>query len=130
MLRSLFGVQAELAAYLQALRACISDPPNQPDQTDLFPNLTTGLIVPKEKIAANGDYNLSGERYREGCERSSHFPWVELGDISLGKPQYGSGASKVNYDGAVRYIRITDLTDRGELKPTDPVSPSTVEECQ
>ena len=27
---------------------------------------TLGLIVPKEKIAANGDYNLSGERYREG----------------------------------------------------------------
>ena len=26
---------------------------------------TLGLIVPKEKIAANGDYNLSGERYRE-----------------------------------------------------------------
>ena len=28
------------------------------------------LIVPKEKIAANGDYNLSGERYREdGAEQ-------------------------------------------------------------
>ena len=26
---------------------------------------TLGLIVRKEKIAANGDYNLSGERYRE-----------------------------------------------------------------
>jgi hypothetical protein len=24
---------------------------------------TRGLIVAKEKIAANGDYNLSGERY-------------------------------------------------------------------
>ena len=29
-----------------------------------------GLIVPKEKIAANGDYNLSGERYREGDART------------------------------------------------------------
>jgi type I restriction enzyme M protein len=27
---------------------------------------STAQIVPKEKIAANGDYNLSGERYREG----------------------------------------------------------------
>ena len=26
---------------------------------------TLRLIVPKEKIAANGDYNLSGERYRD-----------------------------------------------------------------
>ena len=36
---------------------------------------TIGLIVPKEKIAANGDYNLSGERYREGAVQSTHFPW-------------------------------------------------------
>jgi type I restriction enzyme M protein len=112
-------VQAELAAYLQALRS------HQPT-ADLQP--TCGLIVPKEKIAANGDYNLSGERYREGGERSSQFPWTELGAITLGKPQYGSGASKVGYDGAVRYIRITDLTERGELKESDPVSPSTIEE--
>jgi type I restriction enzyme M protein len=45
-------VRAELAAYLQALRS------HQPI-ADLQP--TCGLIVPKEKIAANGDYNLSGE---------------------------------------------------------------------
>lgn len=59
-------VQADLAAYLQALR---SKAP-----TDTLA-LTTGLIVPKEKIAANGDYNLSGERYREGVVQSTHFPW-------------------------------------------------------
>ena len=42
---------------------------------------TIGLIVPKEKIAANGDYNLSGERYREGDQRSSTYPHVELGEV-------------------------------------------------
>jgi type I restriction enzyme M protein len=52
-------VQAELAAYLQALRTNAS--------TESILALTsTGQIVPKEKLAANGDYNLSGERYREG----------------------------------------------------------------
>jgi type I restriction enzyme M protein len=112
-------VKAELGVYLQALR-------NQQSTAEL--QFTYGLIVPKEKIAANGDYNLSGERYREGNVRSSQFPWVELGDITLGKPQYGSGASKVSYDGEVRYIRITDLTDQGELKKTDMVSPSVIEE--
>jgi type I restriction enzyme M protein len=59
-------VQAELAAYLQALRS-------QQATADLKP--TCGLIVPKEKIAANGDYNLSSERYREGAAQSTHFPW-------------------------------------------------------
>lgn len=114
-------VQAELAAYLHALRTKAS--------TESILALTsTAQIVPKEKIAANGDYNLSGERYREGRERATQFPWVTLGEIIIGKPQYGSGASKVSFDGKVRYIRITDLTDRGELKPDDAVSPSTVEE--
>jgi type I restriction enzyme M protein len=59
-------VQAELAAYLQALRSKAS--------TETLA-ITTGLIVQKEKIAANGDYNLSGERYREGAVQSTHFPW-------------------------------------------------------
>jgi type I restriction enzyme M protein len=42
----------------------------------------TALIVPKEKIAANGDYNLSGERYREVGTRSSQFPIVPLGSVA------------------------------------------------
>ena len=59
-------VQLELAKYLQALRS-------QQPTDNLQPTL--GLIVPKDKIAANGDYNLSGERYREGAAQSTHFPW-------------------------------------------------------
>ena len=57
-------VQAEIAEYLRRLRAGESVEDFQP---------TTGLIVPKEKIAANGDYNLSGERYR-GRSRTDIFP--------------------------------------------------------
>jgi hypothetical protein len=41
--------------------------------------MTTGLIVPKEKLAANGEYNLSGERYREGVISSTAFPLVPVG---------------------------------------------------
>ncbi len=65
-------VQAELAAYLQALRS------SQPTD-ELQP--TRGLIVAKEKVAANGDYNLSGERYRESVVRTALWPMVRLGDI-------------------------------------------------
>jgi Type I restriction modification DNA specificity domain len=42
---------------------------------------STNQIVPKEKLAANGDYNLSGERYREGAVTSSTYPFVPIGDI-------------------------------------------------
>ena len=53
-------------------------PPGPPQPTIHRPTSspTCGLIVPKEKIAANGDYNLSGERYREGGARSHSFPLV------------------------------------------------------
>ncbi len=86
-----------------------------------------GLVVGKERIAEDGDYNLSGERYRENETTETKHEWVELGGILLGKPQYGSGARKISYDGEVRYVRITDLTDSGELKTEDPVSPSKIE---
>jgi len=93
------------------------------------------LEVQKEIVAEIDGYQkvIDGARavldnYRPHIPIDPDWPTVELRDITLGKPQYGSGASKVNYDGVVRYIRITDLTDRGELKETDPVSPSTIEE--
>ena len=67
-------VQAELAAYLQALRANAS--------TETILSLaSTAQIVPKEKIAANGDYNLSGERYREGGAALSEYSHVTLGEV-------------------------------------------------
>ena len=39
------------------------------------------LVVEKTRIAANGDYNLSGERYRENGAASSKHPFVTLGDV-------------------------------------------------
>ncbi len=47
-----------------------------------IPKIPNCLIVEKEKIAANGDYNLSGERYREIETRSSRFPLVPLGKVA------------------------------------------------
>ncbi len=55
---------AEIGEYLRRLRAGESVEDFQP---------TLGLIVEKEKIAANGDYNLSGERYREGSAETSRI---------------------------------------------------------
>ncbi|AWM10687.1 N-6 DNA methylase [Bradyrhizobium symbiodeficiens] len=65
-------IKAELAAYLGAIRS-------QQATTDVRP--TRGLIVTKEKIRANGDFNLSGERYRESAERSTAFPWMSIDSL-------------------------------------------------
>ncbi|MEO7413658.1 MAG: N-6 DNA methylase [Opitutaceae bacterium] len=75
-------VQAELAAYLTALRS------GNADSSFIPPPSSLSLIVPKDKIAANGDYNLSGERYREGVAANHSFPLIALGEIAevqLGK---------------------------------------------
>ena len=87
----------------------------------------TGLIVDKKRIAEDGEYNLSSERYRNTSSIESQYEWVRLGDISIDKPQYGSGARKVPFDDNVRYIRITDIDDAGSLKSDEIVSPSTIE---
>ena len=67
-------VKIELAEYLQAVR-------NQVSTDDLL--FTHGLIVPKVKLAANGEYNFSGERYKESNSNvSQKYPMVELGKIA------------------------------------------------
>ncbi len=106
-------VQAELAAYLQALRAKAS--------TESILSLTsTAQIVTKEKIAANGDYNLSGERYREGAVSSSSFPSVALGDVcELVRGVVFSKEDEVT-DGGVQVLRANNINkDRYELNLGD-----------
>ena len=65
-------VQAETAEYLRRLRAGESVDDFEPTQ---------GLIVEKGKLAANGEYNLSGERYRPIATYISSYPMVLIGEI-------------------------------------------------
>jgi len=67
-------VKIELDTYLHTLRA------QQPTTSLAF---SCGLVVPKEKIAANGDYSFSGERYRDGASNATLvWPMVELSSIA------------------------------------------------
>ena len=131
-------VEAEIVQYMQRLRTGESGGDLPPAPTARVAERraeyaadssrpTLGLICDKEKIASDGEYNLSGERYRESRADNTKYEWVELAEIVVGKPKYGSGARKVPYDNKVRYVRITDITDDGELKPDNIVSPSIIE---
>lgn len=71
-------VKFELTEYLEALRS-------QQATDNLQPTL--GLIVPKEKIAANGEYRLSGERYREAVTKEHIFPLFKISDICTINPR-------------------------------------------
>ena len=85
--------RAEIAEYLRRLQT-------RQSVNEFTPAL--GLVVPKERIAANGDYNLSGERYRENGASSSEYPHVKLADICEINPETASPAdfypdSEFNY---------------------------------
>ncbi|MBW6511629.1 MAG: N-6 DNA methylase [Desulfuromonadaceae bacterium] len=98
-------VQAELAAYLQALR-------NRVATESILSTSSTAQIVPKTKIAANGDYNLSGERYRAGVTSNHAYPLVYLGEECLFRVDSG-GTPKSNFEeywgGGIPWATLVDL---------------------
>jgi type I restriction enzyme M protein len=98
----------EIGEYLDKLRARESVEDFQP---------ALGLVVPKEKIAANGDYNLSGERYREGAAKSLNYPSHFLSDVcdifngstpAKKEPRYWE-------EGTVPWFTIEDIRKNGRI---------------
>lgn len=71
---------------------------------------TLGLIVEKEKIAANGDYNLSRERYRVGITHSNIFPLIKIGDICTVNPRKDELAD-LSPDTCVSFVPMADLNE-------------------
>ena len=94
-------VQSELAEYLQRLRAGVS-------LDDFAPTL--GLVVSKERIAADGEYNLGLERYMERDDEGGDYPYVTLGSvtaITAGNP--APQGSEYFEDGEFLFIRTSDV---------------------
>ncbi len=94
-------VNIELGAYLHALRS-------QQPTTRFQPSC--GLVVLKEKIAANGDYNLSGERYRDVETRNHAFPIVRIGDVCTINPRKGQ-ISDLSPGTRVSFVPMADLNE-------------------
>ena len=100
--------RAEIAEYLRRLRA------REPVE-DFQPTL--GLVVPKEKIAANGDYNLSGERYRENGAALTAFPFRPIREIAVEvRAGFASGQSSVDTVG-VPHVRPLNISENGKFVP-------------
>ena len=70
------------------------------------------LIVPKEKIAGNGDYNLTGERYRENVASNYAYPLVAFGETKLFRVDSG-GTPKSDvaefWNGGIPWATLVDL---------------------
>ena len=100
-------VQAELSEYLRRLRGQCR---GQDQKSE--PPPTHGLIAEKEKIAAGGEYGLSGERYRESGVRNYAFPLVSIGNSGLFRVESG-GTPKSNvkeyWNGSISWATLVDL---------------------
>ena len=71
------------------------------------------LVVPKEKIAANGDYNLSGERYREGSTHAATTRLVRLGDVCDRIMDGTHFSPQSSEQGEYRYITAKNIKQWG-----------------
>ena len=114
-------VQAEIAEYLRRLRA--GEPVDDFEQT-------IELIVEKEKLSSNGDYNLSGERYREVPARTSHFPTAILGEVCdlIGGATPSKKDESYWSNGSVKWISSRHIDDRGNITAYELISKKAVEE--
>ncbi len=95
------AVQSELQEYLRRLRAGES-------LADFAPQ--TGLVVDKAKLAAGGEYNLSGERYRENGRRDAKFPYMLLVDIAaITAGNSAPQGDEYFKDGVFPFVRTADV---------------------
>ncbi len=85
-------VRAELTTYLQQLRVGAVAGATQPSPVVRVaeagaqygtnePKTTQSLVIAKEKIAAGGEYSLSGERYRQHTRLGTKSKTVALGEF-------------------------------------------------
>ena len=68
------------------------------------------VIVPKAKIAANREYNLSGERYREGGLRTSSYPLIAIQEVAEVASGFGfplDQQGKADQD--IPFLKVSDM---------------------
>ena len=92
--------------------------------------LQTGLLADRDWIADDGDYNLSGERYRERAPLVSGWPLVKLKDccsamLSGGTP---STARDDYWEGDIPWITSADIVDIKTALPRKYITEKAVQE--
>jgi type I restriction enzyme M protein len=93
-------VAGEIAEYVRRLRAG--------ELGDYEP--ASGVIAPKSKVAANGEYNLSGERYRMERTQQNRYPMVRIADICTVNPSR-SEVSTLAPDTRVSFVPMSDVNE-------------------
>ena len=135
-------VQAEIMAYMQRLRDDEAEKGFRPALAALAAERSTeytagesetqnGLIVVKQRVAADGEYSLSGERFRE-VETYEHHNWpmVELRDACDEILSGGTPSTKKDeyWRGDIPWITSADIVDIKTAKPRRYISEKAIKE--
>jgi type I restriction enzyme M protein len=114
-------VQAEVKEYLRRISAGEPLADFQPEQ---------GLIVDRAKVAANGEYNLSGERYRDGGIRISVYPTLSIGEACdlIGGSTPSKQEDSYWHNGTVKWISSKHINERGFITGYELITKKAVEE--
>ena len=78
------------------------------------------LWTPKEKIAENGEYSLSAERYRAAMDYSNaKWPVVKLGEVCEEILSGGTPSTKIHdyWKGNIPWITSADIVDIHTIRP-------------
>ena len=116
-------VKTELGEYLGWLRAG--------EAVDDFRGIEHGLIVGKERVAEGGEYNLSGERYREvKAHKHSKWPMVKLQDVCNAILSGGTPSTKNEeyWKGDIPWITSADIVDIKTAKPRKYITDKAIKE--
>jgi len=82
----------------------------------IYPHIT---LVAKSAIAENGDYNLSGERYKINALISSQYEFVKLGEVCEINPKK-SELKAISPDLEVSFVPMQDVSENSiKLTPKD-----------
>ena len=135
-------VQAEIMAYMQRLRDDEAEGGFRPALAALAAERRTeytagesetqnGLIVVKQRVAADGEYSLSGERFRE-VETYEHHNWpmVELRDVCDEILSGGTPSTKKDeyWRGDIPWITSADIVDIKTAKPRRHITEKAIKE--
>ena len=115
---------------LKSILALEIELPTIPDQHRIVKelDLLSGIVEKKNaqlKIMGDLEQSVFYEMFDQ--PDSSSFPVFKLSQLSRQKLSYGSGASAVEFNGNVRYVRITDIQEDGTLTENS-MSPDSYDE--
>lgn len=125
------SVHAEIAEYLGCLRTGESIDASRVVESGAQYTTERRLVVGKDRVAESGDYNLSGDRYREvEAHKHSKWPMVELGDVCHDIVSGGTPSTKNEeyWKGNIPWITSADIVDLKTARPRKHITEEAIRE--